>query len=277
MKLTNLQGTVALHNGVEMPYFGLGVFLAKEGDEVVNAVRWALEAGYRHIDTAAIYRNEVGVGQAIRASGLNREEIFVTTKVWNKAQGYDLTYSAYERSIQKLDTDYIDLLLIHWPVKDKFNDTWRAMEELYRDGKVRAIGISNFHQHHIEQLMTTAEIVPMINQMEFHPYLVQQDLIDYCHNMGIRYEAWSPLMQGKIFAIPEFEELATKYGKTIAQVVLRWNLQKDVITIPKSSKQHRIIENADIFDFELSDEDVSLIDKMDRGQRVGPDPDNFDF
>lgn len=276
-KITDLQGTFTLSNGVEMPYFGLGVYLAKDGQEVINAVKWALEAGYRHIDTASIYENEEGVGQGIRESGAEREEVFLVSKVWNSDQGYDSTLKAFDESLARLQVDYLDLYLVHWPVAGKYKDTWRALEKLYRDGRVRAIGVSNFLQHHLEDLLQTAEIVPMVNQMEFHPYLVQQDLIDFCNKNTIQYEAWSPLMQGHIFEMDEFKRLAEKYGKSIAQIVLRWDLQKGVVTIPKSSKKERIIANADIFDFELSDEDVKLLDGLDRGKRFGPDPDNFDF
>ncbi len=276
MKITDLQGTVKLNNGVEMPYFGLGVFQSKAGEEVENAVRYAVDAGYRSIDTAAIYKNEEGVGKAIRNCGVDREELFITSKVWNSDQGYDSTIKAYETSLMRLGLDYLDLYLIHWP-KDLSADTWRAMEHLYREGKVRAIGVSNFLQHHLEDLLETAEVTPMVNQMEFHPRLVQQDLVDFCHAREIRYEAWSPLMQGKIFEVNELQDLAAKYGKTVVQVVLRWNLQKGVITIPKSVKKERIIDNANIFDFKIKDEDMQLIDSLDRHERVGPDPDNFNF
>jgi diketogulonate reductase-like aldo/keto reductase len=276
-KITDLQGTFTLHNGVEMPYFGLGVYLSEDGQEVINAVKWALEAGYRHIDTASVYNNEEGVGKGIRESGAQRKEVFLVSKVWNSDQGYDSTLKAFDDSLDRLQVDYLDLYLVHWPVNGKYKDTWRALEKLYRDGRVRAIGVSNFLQHHLEDLLQSAEIVPMVNQMEFHPYLVQQDLIDFCNKNTIQYEAWSPLMQGHIFEMEEFKQLAEKYGKTIAQIVLRWDLQKGVVTIPKSSKKERIIANADIFDFELSDEDVKLLDGLDRGKRFGPDPDNFDF
>lgn len=277
MSISNLQGTFMLHNGVEMPYFGLGVYLSKEGNEVIDAVRWAIEAGYRHVDTAAFYHNEEGVGEGIRASGINREDIFVTTKVWNSDQGYENTLKAFESSLSKLDLGYIDLYLVHWPVKGKFVDTWKALEEIYDSGKVKAIGVSNFMKHHLETLLEQARVKPMVNQMEFHPRLVQQNLIDFCEDLNIRYEAWSPLMQGGVFQIETLKSLADKYGKSIAQVVLRWNLQKGVITIPKSSKKERIIQNADIFDFEISEEDMADIDALDNNERVGPDPNNFNF
>ncbi|MDT0606194.1 aldo/keto reductase [Croceitalea rosinachiae] len=276
-EITDLQGTFALHNGVKMPYFGLGVYLSEDGQEVINAVQWALESGYRHIDTAAIYNNEEGVGKGIRESTVARKDIFVVSKVWNTDQGYDSTLRAFDDSLKRLNLDYLDLYLVHWPVNGKYKDTWRAMERLYKEKKLRAIGVSNFMQHHLEDLLENAEIVPMVNQMEFHPFLVQQDLIDFCNSKNIQYEAWSPMMQGKIFDLDEFKALSKKYGKSIAQIVLRWDLQKGVVTIPKSSKKERIIANADIFDFELSSDDVALLDGLHKDKRFGPDPDNFDF
>ncbi len=275
--ISDIKGSFTLHNGVEMPYFGLGVYLSEDGQEVINAVKWALEADYRHIDTASIYKNEEGVGQGIRESSVPREEIFVVSKVWNSDQGYDSTLKAFDDSLERLGLDYLDLYLIHWPVAGKYKDTWRALEKLYREKRIRAIGVSNFLKHHLEDLLTTAEIVPMVNQMEFHPYLVQQDLLDFCKANQIQYEAWSPMMQGKIFGMEAFQNLSKKYNKSIAQIVLRWDLQKGVITIPKSSKKERIVGNADIFDFSLSEEDVAYLDSLDRGQRFGPDPDTFDF
>ena len=262
---------------MEMPYFGLGVYLSKDGKEVVNAVKWALDEGYRHIDTASIYKNEEGVGQGIKESGVDRKDIFVVSKVWNSDQGYESTIKAYESSLKRLNLDYLDLYLVHWPVNGKYKETWRAMEYLYKHKGVRAIGVSNFMQHHLEDLMTSSEIVPMVNQMEFHPYLVQQELIDFCNKNTIQYEAWSPLMQGHIFEMDIMKDLAAKYNKTIAQIVLRWDLQKGVVTIPKSAKKERIRVNADIFDFELAAEDVKKLEQLDRGKRFGPDPNNFDF
>ncbi|HSR60390.1 MAG TPA: aldo/keto reductase, partial [Robiginitalea sp.] len=233
--ITDIQGTFRLHNGVQMPYLGLGVYLADEGEMVQNAVGWALEAGYRHIDTASAYLNEAGVGKAIRGSGLDRNSVFVTSKVWNTDQGYESTLEAFEKSLERLGMEHLDLYLIHWPVAGKYRETWRALEKLYREGRIRAIGVSNFLRHHLEDLLQSAEIVPMVNQMEFHPWLVQQELLDFCRAKGIQYEAWSPLMRGAVVQVPEIEALARKYGKTEAQIVLRWNLQKGVVTIPKSA------------------------------------------
>ena len=275
--ITDLQGTFELNNGVKMPYFGLGVYLSKDGREVIRAIDQALEHGYRHIDTASIYKNERGVGEAIKNSSVNRDDIFVVSKVWNSDQGFNSTLKAYDESLKRLDLDYLDLYLIHWPKEGLYKDTWKALEKLYKEKRVKAIGVSNFLQHHLEDVMNDSEVVPMVNQMEFHPYLVQQDLLDFCQEKGIQYEAWSPMMQGHIFEMEEFKKLAEKYGKTIAQIVLRWDLQKGVVTIPKSVKKERIISNSEIFDFELEESDIQLLDAMDQGKRFGPDPDNFDF
>ena len=244
---------------------------------MINSVRYALDAGYRHIDTAALYENEAGVGKAIATSSVDRKDIFVTSKVWNSDQGYDSTLRAFDETLHKLEFDYLDLYLVHWPVKGKYKETWRALEKLYKDGRVKAIGVSNFLKHHLEDLFQSAEIIPMVNQMEFHPYLVQQDLIDFCNNNQIRYEAWSPLMIGKAVDIEVIKALSEKYHKTPAQIILRWDIQKGVVTIPKSSNKERIISNGDIFNFEISDEDMKKIDSLDKGYRIGADPDNFDF
>ncbi|WP_127023155.1 aldo/keto reductase [Flagellimonas beolgyonensis] len=276
-KITNLQGTFELHNGVQMPYFGLGVYLSKDGNEVIHAVKDALNHGYRHIDTASIYDNEEGVGQGIRESEVDRKDVFLVSKVWNNDQGYDATLRAFDASLKRLGTDYLDLYLIHWPKGELSKDTWKALERLYKEKRVRSIGVSNFLKHHLEDLLPSVEIVPMINQMEFHPYLVQQELLDFCNANNIQYEAWSPLMQGHIFDLEVMKEMAHRYNKTIAQIVLRWDLQKGVVTIPKSSKKERIIANADLFDFEISEADMKALNALDRGKRFGPDPDNFDF
>ncbi|MCK8524387.1 aldo/keto reductase [Aquimarina sp. D1M17] len=276
-EITDIQGAFQLHNGVAMPYLGLGVYLANNDQEVVDAIHWALDKGYRHIDTASIYKNEEGVGRAIKESSIPREDIFVVSKVWNADQGFESTLKAFEDSLNRLQLDYLDLYLIHWPVQGKYVDTWKALEKLYQEKKIRAIGVSNFMKHHLEDLMEHTTIVPMVNQMEFHPHLVQQDLVDFCGHHKIQYEAWSPMMQGKIFELSILDDFAEKYQKTVAQIVLRWNLQKGVITIPKSVKKERIDSNADLFDFELSQEDVRRIDALDKNLRTGPDPDNFNF
>ena len=277
MKITDIKGTVTLSNGVSMPYLGLGVFGINEGNELINAVKHALNTGYRHIDTASMYQNEPGVGRGIKESGVPREEVFVTTKVWNTDQGYDQTLRAFERSIDRLGFEYVDLYLIHWPVPGKYKATWKALEELYRQGRVKAIGVSNFLKHQLVDLLTVCEIKPMVNQMEFHPYLVQPSLLDFCRKNQIQYEAWSPIIKGKVTNIEVLRLLGEKYGKSSVQVVLRWDLQKGVVTIPKSSNPDRIKSNADLFDFELSEEDMKRIDLLDRYSRIGPDPDNINF
>ncbi|MCP6682561.1 aldo/keto reductase [Bacillus nakamurai] len=278
---THLQAEATLHNGTKMPWFGIGVFQVEEGAELVNAVKTALVHGYRSVDTAAIYGNEEGVGEGIRKgleeAGLKREDVFVTSKVWNADLGYEETLKAFDTSLEKLGLDYLDLYLIHWPVEGKYIDAWRTLETLYQEGRVKAIGVSNFQIHHLEHLMKHTEIKPMINQVEYHPRLTQKDLHAFCTEQGIQLEAWSPLMQGQLLDHPVLQELAQSYGKSAAQIILRWDLQNGVITIPKSTKKHRIQENADVFDFELSAEDMKRIDELNENVRVGPDPDNFDF
>ncbi|MEB4783415.1 aldo/keto reductase [Paenibacillus jamilae] len=277
----NLQSTTTLHNGVHMPWFGIGVFKVEEGSELVNAVKAAVKHGYRSIDTAAIYANENSVGQAIQEAltenNLSREELFVTSKVWNADLGYEETRAAYEASLNKLGLDYLDLYLIHWPVQGKYKEAWRALESLYKEGRIKAIGVSNFQIHHLEDLMQDAEIKPMVNQVEFHPQLTQTELLQFCQKNNIQMEAWSPLMQGQLLDHPVLQNIANKYGKSVAQVILRWDVQQGVVTIPKSTKAHRIVENADIFDFELTREDMDQIQALNANLRVGPDPDNFDF
>ncbi|MED3726446.1 aldo/keto reductase [Priestia filamentosa] len=271
----SLKDTTTLHNGVKMPWMGLGVFKVEEGEEVVESVKAALRNGYISIDTAAIYGNEEGVGKAIKESGIPREDLFITTKLWNSEQGYEKTLKAFETSMEKLGLDYLDLYLIHWPGKDKYKDTWKAFEKLYKDGKIRAIGVSNFQVHHLEDLMSEAEVKPMVNQVEFHPHLTQKELLAFCKEQGIALEAWSPLKQGQLLDEPLLKEIAEKYNKSVAQVILRWDLQHGVITIPKSTKEHRIIENADVFDFELSQEEVEKIDSLNQDSRAGSHPDTL--
>ncbi|WP_430742392.1 aldo/keto reductase [Bacillus atrophaeus] len=275
--VASLKDTVKLHNGVEMPRFGLGVFKVENGSEATESVKAAIKNGYRSIDTAAIYKNEEGVGAGIKESGVARDELFITSKVWNEDQGYETTLAAFEKSLERLELDYLDLYLIHWPGKDKYKDTWRALEKLYKDGKVRAIGVSNFQVHHLEELLKDAEIKPMVNQVEFHPCLTQVELREYCKKQGIQVEAWSPLMQGQLLDNEVLKQIAEKHNKSVAQIILRWDLQQDVITIPKSIKEHRIIENADIFDFELSQEDIEKINALNKDERVGPNPDELLF
>jgi diketogulonate reductase-like aldo/keto reductase len=273
----DLKSTVKLHNGVEMPWFGLGVFKVKEGSEVIDSVKAAIKNGYISIDTAAVYKNEEGVGQGIKESGVPREELFITSKVWNADQGYESTLKAFDTSLEKLGLDYLDLYLIHWPVKGKYVETWKALEKLYKDGRVKAIGVSNHHVHHLKDILAEAEIKPMVNQVEYHPHLTQKELHEFCKSEGIQLEAWSPLKQGELLTEPVIAEIGQKYQKSAAQVILRWDLQNEVVTIPKSIKEHRIIENASIFDFELSSEDMERINSLNKNERIGSDPDNFNF
>jgi diketogulonate reductase-like aldo/keto reductase len=275
----SISDTVTLSNGVRMPRLGLGTWRSAEGTEVERAVRWALELGYRHVDTAAIYGNERGVGRAIRDSGVPREQVFVTTKVWNDDQraGAGAVVRAFDESLRRLGFDYVDLYLIHWPVKGKYKEAWRALEQTYASGRAKAIGVSNFLVHHLDDVLSDARVRPMVNQVEFHPRLVQPQLVDYCRRNGIVQEAWSPLMKGKVAAVPQLRKLAAKYGKTEAQVVLRWDLQRGIVMIPKSVRRERLAENADLFDFEVTPDDMASIDALDRGERLGADPDDFSF
>ncbi|QKS60183.1 aldo/keto reductase [Paenibacillus barcinonensis] len=277
----HLQSTTTLHNGVHMPWFGLGVFKVEEGQELIEAVKHAIKHGYRSIDTAAIYGNEAGVGQAIaealQENGLKREELFITSKVWNADLGYEETLAAFDTTMNKLGLDVLDLYLIHWPKAGKYKGAWRAMEELYAAGRILAIGVSNFQIHHLQDLMQDAQVKPMVNQVEYHPRLTQEELKAFCEQHGIQLEAWSPLMQGELLDNPLLTEIASSKGKSVAQIILRWDLQNGVVTIPKSTKAQRIIENADLFDFELSTEEMQRISSLNGNVRVGPDPDHFDF
>lgn len=280
MKIENINSTTTLHNGVKMPRFGLGVYKVEDGKEVITTVKTAIKNGYRSIDTAAIYKNEEGVGIAIKEcieEGIvSRDELFITSKVWNDDLGYEATLKAYDESLRKLNLDFIDLYLIHWPVRGKFKDGWKALETLYKQERVRAIGVCNFHVHHLEDLFTEATILPMVDQVEFHPRLAQLKLQDFCRKYNIQLEAWAPLMQGHLLDNKVLQIISNKHNKTVAQIILRWELQTGVIIIPKSVKEHRIIENADIFDFELSTKDMEIINQLNVDLRVGTNPDSFD-
>ncbi len=276
--MKDLKSTTTLHNGIKMPWIGLGVFKVQDGEEVVSSIKSALEVGYRSIDTAAIYGNEEGVGRAIAEANVPREELFITTKVWNSNHGYESTLKAFDESMEKLGLDYLDLYLIHWPLPShgKYVETWKALEKLYKDGRIRAIGVSNFKIHHLEDIIANCEIKPMVNQVEYHPRFNQRELHEYCKKNGIQLEAWSPLMQGGLLDEPVLVEIAEKYNKSTAQIILRWDLQTEVVTIPKSTKPHRIAENADVFDFELSQEDMDKINGLNQDKRMFADPDEFD-
>lgn len=272
----DLNSTFTLNNGVTIPRLGLGVFQTRPGDEVVNAVKWALEVGYRHIDTARIYRNEAGVGQAIRESDIPRENLFVTTKLWNSDQGYDETLRACEASLKELGLEYVDLYLMHWPVPDKRLASWQAMERLQQEGRVRSIGISNFMKRHVEELLGSAEIKPVVNQIEMSPFIYEfrKDTIDFCRDQNIYIESYSPLTKGRKLSDPKLVALAEKYGKSPAQILIRWSLQHDFITIPKSANENRIRENAQVYDFQLSREDMNTLNSFDEQLTTGWDPTN---
>ncbi|MEK5185247.1 aldo/keto reductase [Solibacillus sp. FSL W7-1324] len=278
--ITSLKDTIKLNNEVEMPAMGLGVFQV-ENDATAEIVKNAIELGYRSIDTAAIYGNEAGVGEGIKlalaSTGLNREDLFITSKVWNAGLNYEETVSAYEESLEKLGLGYLDLYLIHWPGKNKYAESWSALEDLYIEGKIRAIGVCNFNISHLQDLMKNARVTPVINQVEYHPRLQHQSLRAYCKEHNIQLEAWAPLMQGGLLEDPTIAKIAEKYGKSNSQVILRWDIQNGVITIPKSVRKERMAQNADIFDFSLTVEEMQIINAMNLDKRVGPDPEVFDF
>jgi diketogulonate reductase-like aldo/keto reductase len=275
--LRSIDDCVTLHNGVRMPWLGLGTWQTPPGRTTEQAIAWALEAGYRHVDTAALYANEESVGQAIRDFGAARRGVFVTTKVWNDDVRKRTVRQALNASLRKLGMNDVDLFLLHWPVPGRFVEAWRAMEDLLEEGKARAIGVSNFLARHLEDLLQKARVVPAVNQVEWHPWLRQPRLMEFCRKAGIAFQAWSPLMQGRVTEVPELAEIGGKHGKTAAQVTIRWGLQHHVVMIPKSVRRERIIENAAVFDFELSEEEMNRIDGLDRDQRLGPDPNDFDF
>jgi len=275
-------GNVTLNNGLKMPLVGYGVFRVPEGEDLAEAVKTAIAKGYRSIDTAQVYRNEESVGRGIRAAieeGLvTREELFITSKVWNDGLSYEETLAAYDSSLEKIGLDYLDLYLVHWPGTDQnYLDVYKALEKIYQDGRVRSIGVSNFHVHHLESLLKEATVVPVINQIEFHPHLTQEEVRAYCNDKGIQVEAWSPLMNGALLEEVLIQELASKYGKTPAQIVLRYDVQHNVVTIPKTMTATRMVENLDVFDFVLSDDEMTQLDALNDGLRCGPDPEKFNF
>lgn len=274
----DIQSTTILNNGVEIPVLGLGVFRS-EGDQAINAVQWALEVGYRHIDTAAVYHNEEHVREGIRRSGVDRKDIFITTKLWNEDMRQNRQREAFEESLEKLGTDYVDLYLIHWPVDGKYVESWHIMEELYNKKLIRAIGLSNFHAHHIEDVLKEASVQPVIDQIELSPRLTQVDLTAYIESCNMKVEPWSPLggTGGNLLKDPVLTDIAKKYEKSTAQVILRWMLQKGYVLIPKSIHKEYIESNAQIFDFEISSDDAGQIDAMNMDERTGADPESFDF
>ena len=279
--IKNLQDTVLLNNGKKMPGLGLGVFQIPN-EQTATIVSEGIKAGYRLIDTAAVYGNEEGTGQGIKeglaATGLSREDLFITSKVWNAGLDYEETLIAFEDSLNKLGLTYIDLYLIHWPgPDDQYIEVYKALEHLYEEGKIKAIGVSNFEIHHLEKLLLETTVKPVVNQVELHPRLNQQELQAFCAANDILIEAWSPLMQGKILKEPVLQEIAENHHRSVAQIVLRWDIQHEIIVLTKSVKTERLISNAALFDFELTEAEIQMIDELDQHLRVGPDPDTFDF
>lgn len=285
MTFKNLQDTYTLANDVQIPCIGFGTWQTPDGETAINSVKAALKAGYRHIDTAACYGNEASVGQAIKESGVPREEIFVTSKVWNTERGYEKTLAAFETTMAKLDLDYVDLYLIHWPAaanqfenwKEINAQTWRALEELYIKGKVKAIGVSNFLPHHLEALLEGAKVVPMVNQIEYHPGFMQAESVAFCKAHNILVEAWSPLGTGNVLNNETLIMMAQKYSKTVAQICIRWVLQHGLLPLPKSITESRIIENTEVFDFEIKEEDMAIIDAIPFCGGAGINPDAINF
>ena len=280
-----LDKMVKLSNGYEIPSIGFGTWQAPDGEVAFSANMAALKCGYRHIDCAAIYRNEASLGKAVRESGIAREEIFVTSKLWTKKRGYENAKAAFAKTMEQLGLDYLDLYLIHWPASHtRFEDwkeinaeTWRALEELYEEGKIKAIGVSNFMTHHLEALLETARIVPMVNQIEFHPGFTQDRVVEFCKEKGIAVEAWSPIGSGRLLENGLLTNIAKKYNKSVAQICIRFCLQNDIIPLPKSVTSSRIKENIDIFDFNISDDDMKLIANMELCGYSGFDPDSVEF
>lgn len=270
----SIESKIKLNNGVLIPAIGLGVYQAHAGTETQNAVIHALKAGYRHIDTAKFYRNEKDLPAAIKRSGVPREHVFVTTKLWNDDHGYDKTIKACKESLKRLEMQYVDLYLIHYPMRKLRGDSWRAMETLYEEGKCRAIGVSNYTVRHLEELLKTTKIVPAVNQVEFHPYLYQKELLDFCHTHHVRIEAYSPLTKGKKLNDPKLLNISGRYNKSAAQILIRWGLQHELIVLPKSTKPERINENADVFNFEISAEDMIALNNLHCNFRVAWDPTN---
>lgn len=274
MNLT-IESTKTLHNGVEMPRFGLGVYKMTDKEAAVEAMVKAIQTGYKAIDTATVYDNEAEVGEAIRAGGVPREKLFITSKVWNTDQGYDQTLRAFEASLKRLDMDYLDLYLTHWAIPETFEETYRAIERLYDEKLIRASGVSNHQQHHLEKILAKANTKPMVNQIELHPQLTQEPLREFCAAQDIAVTSWSPLARGRLLEDPVLSEIGEKYGKSIAQTIIRWHLQNDLIVIPKSVTPSRIVENAEVFDFELSEEEMKQISALNQDWRSGTHPDEI--
>ena len=269
-----VESLARLHNGVMIPRLGLGVYQSPPGQVTQRAVEYALKIGYRHIDTARIYGNESDVGSALRKSGIKREDVFVTTKLWNSDHGYDTALKTCDDSLKRLGLKYLDLYLIHWPVPEIRNESWKALIKLLKDGKCRSIGVSNYTIHHLTEQLENTDVVPMVNQVEFSPFLYQKQLLDYCEKNKIQVEAYSPLTQGAKLNHPTIQQIAKKHNKTPAQVLLRWSLQHDLVAIPKSVREERIRENSQVFDYNLTTEDMRILDALDENFRNSWDPTN---
>ena len=276
----SLTDTVLFNNGKKMPGLGLGVFQIPN-NETAAVVKQGIINGYRLIDTAQIYDNEAGTGAGIQAglaaTGLKREDLFVTSKIWNAHLSKEEALQSFDESLEKLQLDYLDLCLIHWPGDHAFKESWLALEELLAQGKVKSIGVSNFEPHHLEELFTFAKVTPVLNQVELHPKLAQKDLRDFCQKHDIKIQAWSPLMQGQLLDNPVITAIAAKHQKTPAQVILRWDIQQDILLVVKSVHEDRMRSNADVFDFSLDEDDMNALNQLDEGLRSGPNPDEFDF
>ena len=263
-----LNSTAKLNNGIQIPRLGLGVYQVPPGKSTVKAVKYALKIGYKHIDTAMIYGNESDVGKALKDNDVKREDIFITTKVWNSDQGYDSTLKAFESSLKRLGLAYVDLYLIHWPIQEKIIETWKALIKLLRNGKVNAIGVSNYSISELKETIQSSDIVPVINQVEFHPFLYQKELLRFCMSNSILLEAYSPLTRGKRLDDPSIVRISKDYGKTPAQILVRWSLQHDLVVIPKSNHEERILENSQVFDFHINQKDMDILDSLDENLRT---------
>ena len=272
---TTVEPVATLNNGVMIPRLGLGVYQSSPGQVTQKAVEYALKIGYRHIDTARIYNNESDVGSALRNSGIRREDVFITTKLWNSDQGYETALKACDASLKRLGLKYLDLYLIHWPVQETRDESWKALAQLLKEGKTRAIGVSNYTIRHLTELLEQSDTVPLVNQVEFSPFLYQKQLLDYCEKNKIQLEAYSPLTQGEKLNHPKIQQIAKKHNKTPAQVLIRWSLQHNLITIPKSVREERIKENSQVFDYNLTNEDMRILDSLDENFRNSWDPTNM--
>ncbi|MCL2815729.1 MAG: aldo/keto reductase [Oscillospiraceae bacterium] len=273
----NFLSKVRLNNGVDIPILGLGTYQIGDDEAVYNAVRAAIELGYRHIDTAAAYGNETSIGRAVKESGIKREDIFITTKLWNEEQRKDNQYKAFEESLERLGVDYLDMYLIHWPVRGKYVESWKILERIYKEGRARAVGVCNFNIHHLEDIFAASNLLPAVNQVECHPWLTQVELAGYTQKQGIVFEPWSPFGVGKLLEDEKLKSIAQKYNKSTAQLILKWGLQRGFINIPKSANKDRILQNTQIFDFTVTEPDMAEIFKLNCGWRSGADPETFTF